>query len=506
MEKLKQKSPRIVKLGNSCPSGRCSCPSVPSPPPVQSPRRPVMEPATEDQLPVVRERKRGRGVLMEPPTEDQEVAREAFGLREDQVPRPSSPKKVHMEPATEDQERSPPQRPVLEPPTDDQMPDGHPFRPAAGEKVIMTEAPKEPKLSKREFLADRKKVQAKRIVQPMVTNIKRLNVESIVEAHSGCQGCGVQTKFCKSIRYDIIRHIREQLYGPGVKEKTRIKILCQWLHQILEVNKVKCAEERKLFTRKSRLSEWFVYDFSFSVSSEVRRIDCCRDCFVRATGLSNETINKYLNLIRDGNLVLVTEEVTNLRNGVRKSPERMMVHAWLEMKVEEQACKAPDGKKSELPEIATRRNLHAMFKTDWEAGVLNGSYHRAFRGSRKRKVQKKPAGVPRAEEPRQVDEDGNLEPTDAEKLKAMCEHPVPSYQFFCRVWKEEFNKDYKIPRSHRRFTQCNWCAEIKENIKYAKDADKLYWQQCLYGHYAWLTAQREKYYKHQRKAEKQPHR
>ena len=76
---------------------------------------------------------------------------------------------------------------------------------------------------------------------------------------------------------------------------------------------------------------------------------------------------------------------------------------------------------------------------------------------------------------------------------------LPLISFFAECGKKDFDGADKIPRSHRRFAQCNWCSEIKNNLKYAKDEKKLFWKQALYDHYAWITAQREKYYKHRNK-------
>ena len=514
MEGLKKKKPTIVKLGKGCangcpcgPSSPVSASSFPQPPPPPSRPCPVI-PSTEEQEVIERARKRARSVIL-PSTEDQILDTEDFGLAEEQLPsQGSKAKKSHILPSTEEQEVQAPSpqfrfersRPI--PSTEDQ--EEHPFRPPDGCRVLMTEADEGPRPSKGEFLKQqREKVAKMRTSKKELVNLSKISTEHVSEAFEKCNSCPVRTKFCPSIRFDVIRHLRGQLYGPGIKTKTRIKILCQWLVEVVKMNELKFAEQRKPFTKESRLSEWFVYDFSFFSNEKVSKISCCYSCFQAATGFSSATIQKYLKLIRDGNLAVATEEHQNLRVAQMKSHERMMVHAWLEMTVEQQACQAPDGKKSELPEVATRRNLYEMFKQDWKEGVLNGTYHRVFRG-RRRKVQKKPKGVPQKQPPPQVDEEGNAEPSDAEKFNDLNHHDPPTYQFFCRVWKSDFNQDYKIPRSHRRFTQCNWCSTCKENIKYAKDADKTYWKQCLYGHYAWLTKQREKYYKHQSKAEKKP--
>jgi len=510
MEKLKAKKPRIVKLGKGCNAG-CSCgkdASIPSTSQSVSPEFQPAEPSTEEQAVMSRARKRKRGTAgIDGPSssETRMFDTEEFGLSEEQVPSEgSSPKSVRAEPSTEEQQaaaESPPWVPP-EPCTEEQA--NHPFRPPDGFHVIMTEADEGPKPSQAEFLKkQRERVARMRNSKRELVNLSKISTEHVSEAFEKCNSCPVRTKFCPSIRFDVIRHLRGQLYGPGVQTKTRIKILCQWLVEVVKMNELKFAEQRKPYTKESRLSEWFVYDFSYFASQKVTKISCCYSCFQTATGFSNATIHKYLKLIRDGNLAVATEEHQNLRVSERKSHERMMVFAWLEMTVEQQACQAPDGKKSELPEVATRRNLYEMFKQDWRQGVLNGTYHRVFRG-RRRKKKKKPKGVPQAPPPVQVDEDGNAEPSDREKLNDLNHHDPPTYQFFCRVWKTDFNQDYKIPRSHRRFTQCNWCSTCKENVKYSKDADKTYWKQCLYGHYAWLTKQREKYYKHQHKAEHRP--
>ena len=54
--------------------------------------------------------------------------------------------------------------------------------------------------------------------------------------------------------------------------------------------------------------------------------------------------------------------------------------------------------------------------------------------------------------------------------------------------------NFEKPLHHRRFTQCNWCAELKENLKQAADPeDRLYYKRCLYDHInKWKTEQRKK--------------
>ena len=45
---------------------------------------------------------------------------------------------------------------------------------------------------------------------------------------------------------------------------------------------------------------------------------------------------------------------------------------------------------------------------------------------------------------------------------------------------------------HRRFTQCNWCAELKAKLKHAADPeDPFYYKRCLNDHYKWKTAPEE---------------
>ena len=380
------------------------------------------------------------------------------------------------------------------------------------EKVVMKEEDAE-MLSKGKFDTQKFKETQKKKIDKIVnkgkqlTNLRRSHPLVIKKAAEACAACKVSCRCCSGINFRIIRYIRSVLYGPGTTTKARKKLICSWLLEIIKHNEMAVNLKGSKFDDKSRLSEWFVYDLSFDDFSlgsneniSVKRIDCCRSCFMKATGVSNWSINTWLKeLRRPGGSILALEESVTSRI-TQLSPERMMVHAWLEMFVNEQACKSPDEHKHELPAGGNLTNIYGYFCAAWKEGVLNGSSWRKHPSRRKKK--KKPDSVPKEVN---VDEDGNEEPSDKEKQLDITANDPPSYQFFCRVWKKDFDGAYKIPRSHRRFAQCNWCSEIKNNLKYAKDEKKLFWKQALYDHYAWITAQREKYYKHRNKGIQRKH-
>ena len=364
-----------------------------------------------------------------------------------------------------------------------------------------------PKLSRHDFNLQQKKKLAKKIQPKNITNVKKMNHQHIQEAVNKSKQCKVMYKCCDVISFSVVRFLRTLLYGPDITVKSRLKTLCKWLYDIVEHNKLMYAQQQLgEFTGKSKMRWWFIYDLSYSVSTKIRRIDCCHDCFIRATGFSSATVRKYLTLIREGKLDLVTTERERLSGCHGKSMEWMLVHSWIEMFVEDCACKTPDEMKSELPTISSRHNMWTLFCMQWNEGVFKGSYSRQFTGRRKKMEVPKDVANPPVEQVAELvdveefDENGNKEPARKAKHESVLNFDPPSYGFFCRVWREEFANEYKIPRHHKRFAQCNWCSEIKGNLRYAKDEDKLYWRQALFEHYAWITRQREKYYKHRTKA------
>lgn len=343
----------------------------------------------------------------------------------------------------------------------------------------------------------------KSVAQRNVTSIKRLSNSHIGDAVIKCRRCTAEKRGCNRIDFMTVRHVRTLLYGPDMNSKKRRKVILQWLKEIDEFS----MEERgvKNSKKSSRVLNYFLPDFSFQKDAEnIVKIPCCRECFVAVVGVSNAFITK---LWKEYRTLKDTDEIDNVCKGSRgleATPERLQVHAWLEMFCTEQACRSPDLHKSELSGVTSLEQMHQLFKIDWEAGVLKGSSFRKYRGSGKRKNPGKK--IPRRTQKVPVvrDEDGAYEASNKVKEDLMAKFPCPSYQFFCKVWKSDFNGEFKIPRRHRRFTQCNWCAELKANIKHASREDKLYWKNTLYGHYKWLTKQRDVYYKHRKKAEMQP--
>ena len=367
-------------------------------------------------------------------------------------------------------------------------------------KVILTGSCGCPRKTLTEFRAERQKQQDRKLGVTNKTNERRINKKNIQDAVDAADKCARKYKCCAELRFHVVRHIRTLLYGPGMSQAKRRKIVCSWLLEVLNETKKKLAKQNIEWTGSNSITEWFLYDLSYESSSIKRRIFCCRECFVRCTGVSNGSINSWLNELKKGNVSIAMEESKRSRFVDEKTPERMLTTTWMEMYVNEQACKSPDGKKSEVF-ASSRKEMYEHFIRDWNDQVISGGVYRKFTGRRK-KTKKKPEGVPPLNEEEKARGGDDDEEDDEEKHQDVIDLGPPTYQYFCKVWAKDFN-EYKIPRHQRRFTQCNWCCEIKGNLKYAKDEDKIYWRQCLFDHYAWVTVQRDKYYKHRYKATKQ---
>jgi hypothetical protein len=336
-----------------------------------------------------------------------------------------------------------------------------------------------------------------------VTSMKRLNENVIAKVAQKCKSCTAQKRCCSELSFSVVRHVRSILYGPQMNRTKRRKMIMSWLAQIEQMSVAQRLETKgKSSSSYERVRCYFIFDFSFSrQDSNIEPLLCCKDCFVNVLGISAATLSSFWKSLRESDMKV--EEATSecAQKGFEKSPERLACHAWMEYFVAQQACLSPDQHKSELAAVTTIKDMHEMFADDWKTGVMSGTNYRKHRGSGKR-GRRVPGDVA---EKKQVDEDGAFEVSDAVKRALMAKHPPPSYSFFCKVWKSDFSGDYKIPRHHRRFTQCNWCAELKSNLKHATDPeDRLYYKKCLYDHYKWITEQRHKYYKHRKKAEMHP--
>jgi len=355
--------------------------------------------------------------------------------------------------------------------------------------------------SKFEALKKEKQMHRQRNTPRGVTAIKRLNETTMQEVANKCRDCTAEKRCCSQLNFAVVRHVRSILYGPTMNQTKRRKTIMSWLAQIQKMSTEKRTKENKNSCGSECVRSYFVFDFSFSQNeSEIEAIPCCKNCFTRVLGLSTGSLLKYWKELKTSDMK-VEEAAACAEKGFEKSPERLACHAWMEYFVAQQSCKSPDHHKSELASVTTVKDMHDMFSQDWKEGVMSGTNYRKHRGSGKR-GRRVPVD---AVEPKPVDEDGAFEASDAVKDKLLAKHSPPSYSFFCKVWKSDFSGDYKIPRHHRRFTQCNWCAELKANLKHAADSeDRLYYKRCLYDHYKWITEQRQKYYKHRKKAEMHP--
>ena len=335
-----------------------------------------------------------------------------------------------------------------------------------------------------------------------VTSIKRLNENVIATVAQKCKNCTSQKRCCSDITFSVVRRVRSILYGPQMNRTKRRKMIMSWLAQIEKMSAATRLEEKgKKTSTYERVRSYFIFDFSFSRDgSDIEPLLCCKDCFQNVLGVSAATLTSYWKSLKDTDMK-VEDASECAQKGFERSPERLACHAWMEYFVAQQACISPDQHKSELAAVTTIKDMHEMFASDWKDGVMSGTNYRKHRGSGKR--GRRVPGDNKEKPP--VDEDGAFEASDAVKNKLMAKHPPPSYSFFCKVWKSDFSGDYKIPRHLRRFTQCNWCAELKANLKHTTDSeDRLYYKMCLYDHYKWITEQRHKYYKHRKKAEMHP--
>ena len=375
--------------------------------------------------------------------------------------------------------------------------------PAALPKRVLKVTEKESVKAKFVAMKESKRKLKKAVTPRDVTALKRLNETVMNDVVKKCRECQAEKRCCSQLNFSVVRHVRTILYGPEMNRTKRRKTIMSWLTEIYKMSRTK-REKENLRTETERVRSYFIFDFSFSQNEkEIEAIPCCKDCFRNVIGVSSATLTQFWKELRGSNMHVETAAApsTCAQKGFESSPERLACHAWMEFFVATQACLSPDNHKSELAAVTTIKDMHEMFSADWKAGVMSGTNYRKHlgRGKKGRRVP----GDNKEKPP--VDEEGAFEPSDAVKNKLMAKHPPPSYSFFCKVWKSDFSGDYKIPRHLRRFTQCNWCAELKANLKHTTDSeDRLFYKMCLYDHYKWITEQRHKYYKHRKKAEMHP--
>jgi hypothetical protein len=302
-----------------------------------------------------------------------------------------------------------------------------------------------------------------------------------------CQDCCVQSCCKKRIDFEVVRHVRSALYGTGSTTKARKKLIAKWVQFMM-------AEAGKQKLRlgidhdpKSRLA-YQIPDMSFSADEDkIRWIPCCRKCFTYVTGIAKGTMSNVVNRVKDNDVLLTLTEDIETRF-MDSSPERLQVTAWFEYFVAHQSCYNPDkGDNEKTASVPCNiADMYHMFCEDWRDGVMAQDSFRVYKGSSKWKERK----VVQENE-------------DEERVKE--NNPPPSKSFFYKIWKSDYNENYAVPRGAKRFTQCNWCALLKHQHKHVSDLDqKRNYRDALYGHYKWITVQRQKYYKHRHKAASHP--
>jgi len=224
-------------------------------------------------------------------------------------------------------------------------------------------------------------------------------------------------------------------------------------------------------TDKNPKLHYYLMDNSKTRHEVAKKIHVCRECYGAVLGFSNGTItDTWQAIVRDKQRVQSDVRVPKAKG---KTSEWLHCSSWIEMWTQGLCCFSPDCKKHELPAAMTLKFMYEKFCEDWTLGVISGAVIREHFGRM--------------------------------KVEEREQNPPPSYEYFTKVWKEDFSSEINIPRTHKRFAMCNWCAELKNRLVREKDREmKLYWRAQLYRHYEWVTLQRRKYYKHRKKATEFP--
>jgi len=305
------------------------------------------------------------------------------------------------------------------------------------------------------------------------TSVKRLQDKVLEDIVKKCKQCTVIKACCCGIHYPMVKQIREELYQEGV---TNNKTRREWRYNsILGFYEEWLKNKGKNDDSKLTKLKYWLMDHTKTLHSESKKIYVCRECYCRVTGISNGTLLETWKAIVKEKQRSVPDVFASKSEG--KTQEWLYVQSWIEMYINGLCCFSPDQKKHELPSANTRKFMYEKFKTDWDDGVLSGDYIRKHFG--------------------------RMKAEDREQNPNKC----PGYEYFTKVWKEEFDEYITIPRHCKRFAMCNWCAELKNRIVREKDREKrLYWKSQLYKHYEWVTLQRRKYYKHRKKAIEMPER
>ena len=319
----------------------------------------------------------------------------------------------------------------------------------------------DPKIAGKKRLRKYAKRRNKKMKSELVLNNKAIKASLGV-----CERCNCQSKCCKFVSFGTIKMLREEIYGEGCSQDSIRKWRFLEVKRMLEKTRIQKTKEGTNMD-KNLMDYWIPGRFMPSGQD----LPVCRRCWQEVTSVCAESLDNIKRKIVEG--VMADTSSVGGHRPKEDSSEKLHVHAWIECFIQSLTCYSPDEKKHELPGNLTLSAMHEAFKKDWEDGVMNGSYSRSNYG--RMAVEKRSERTP------------------------------PGYSFFCKVWKKEFGNDFKIPRHHKRFPQCNWCARLKGNIAMAKThEERIFWKQEQFAHYLWVTTNRKVYYRHREKARADP--
>ena len=300
------------------------------------------------------------------------------------------------------------------------------------------------------------------------TREKRLRQQTMTEVVKKCRECKCSSTCCSGVHFAMVKGLRDELYGDGTNQDTRR----HWrFESMLGIYEDYLKDPKCKGTDKNPKLNYYLMDNTKTRHEVAKKIPVCRECYGAVLGFSNGTItDTWQAIVRDKQRVQSDVRVPKAKG---KTSEWLNCSSWIEMWTQGLCCFSPDCKKHELPAAMTLKFMYEKFCEDWTLGVISGAVIREHFGRM--------------------------------KVEEREQNPPPSYEYFTKVWKEDFSSEINIPRTHKRFAMCNWCAELKNRLVREKDREmKLYWRAQLYRHYEWVTLQRRKYYKHRKKATEFP--
>jgi hypothetical protein len=268
----------------------------------------------------------------------------------------------------------------------------------------------------------------------------------------------------EGIPWETTYHYRLLMYGEGSSQYSREAIVRKLIAPILE--EAVCNYARK-GRRVSPNATKLTYKLQCAVTGRITPV--CFKVFCRVLGLSDGTVHKYVQKLKNGEPLRLPKKTAEAQATVRDSPEYLAIASFLEALAEDLANMSPDMRVTELPS-GTKIQYYELFCETWKAGVLTGVSYR----SRHRWTK--------------------------------MDQP-PSKSLFYKVWREEFSALH-VPKRQNRFSKCDFCTQCKTNISAARSAGDVvelnFWKEKLYRHYQWVVLQRKKYHRHRRKAAENP--